>query len=537
MRWTDAIAGLSVAGLLLPEAVAYAGIAGLPPQRALPAAILGCLVYALAGRSRFAIVAPTSSAAAILGSTLAAFPGDEASRQMLATLAVGLVGLFFVFAALLRLGSLTALISRPVLHGFAFGIAVTIILRQLPVLLGVEVDGATLVRLVAGLAAQAPHGHPTSLATGGIALAVLLLLRRWPALPGAVVVLVAGIAAARWLDLPGRGVATVGAFTALPGWPGWPHLPGRTLAQLAEIVVPLMLVVLAESWGTMRGLALRHGDRLSPDREVGALGLANLASALVQGMPVGAGFSASAANEAAGARSRLAAILAAVFLAVIAFAAAPLVADLPRPVLAAIVIAALVHALDVRPFLRLWRLRRDYLIALAAALAVLAFGVLDGMLIAVLLSLAALVRRMADPRLVRLGRLRGGHVFVDVARHPDAVSPPGLAIWRPAQPLFYGNAEHILALVGGETALEPEARALVLSLEQSFDLDATTLDALAEFDAQMRRRGLTLFLARVRDPIRDCLKAAGQDDLVARTRFSVDEAVTAAGEAASARSP
>jgi MFS superfamily sulfate permease-like transporter len=197
MRKGDLIAGLSVAGLMLPEAVAYAGIAGLPPQRAIFAAIAGCLVYAWVGRSRFAIVSPTSSSAAILAAALAVLPGDAAQKALLATLAVGLVGLCFLVAALARLGGLTGFVSRPVLRGFAFGLAVTIILRQLPAVVGVEAPAPDLVQLSGGLISSLPRWHASSVITGVAALLALLWLRRVPALPGAFIVLVAGIAASR----------------------------------------------------------------------------------------------------------------------------------------------------------------------------------------------------------------------------------------------------------------------------------------------------------------------------------------------------
>jgi MFS superfamily sulfate permease-like transporter len=197
-------------------------------------------------------------------------------------------------------------------------------------------------------------------------------------------------------------------------------------------------------------------------------------------------------------------------------------------VLAAVVIAALTHALDPAPLVRLWRLRRDRLVAFGAVAGVLLFGVLNGMILAIVLSLATLVQRMSSPQLVRLGRLGESHDFVDVARHPEAISPAGIAIWRPAEPLFFANADRVLSLVAARQTTEAAARTIILSLEESFDLDTTALDALGEFDATLRAHGVTLRLARVRDPIRDLLKAAGADDLVRRTSFSVDDAVAAA---------
>ena len=527
MARADLVAGISVAGLMLPEAVAYAGIAGLGPGRAVLAAIVGCLVYALVGRSRFAIVSPTSSSAAILAAALAAVGADAATRDMLATIAVAMTGGLFLIAAVLRLGGLTGFVARPVMRGFAFGLAITIILRQLPTLVGVPIAAPDIFHLVARLLAAAPVWHLASLATGLAALIALLALRRVPALPGAFVVLAAGVAVSAWTDLSGHGVATIGAIDARQAFPALPHLTLAMLSQLGQTVFPLVLILFAESWGTMRALALRHGDVLDPDRELGALGFANLAAAAVQGMPVGAGFSAGSASEAAGAVSRATAIVAAIGLALLMLFAKTPIGLLPQPVLAAVVIAALTHALDPRPLVRLWQLDRDQFIGLAAALGVLALGVLDGMLAAIALSIAALIRRLTSPHLIELGQLNGGHSYVDVARHPEAVRPPGIDIWRPAEPLFFANAERLLGLLYRRLPATG-LRTLVLSLEESVDLDSTALDALLEFRERIAARGTRLRLARVHDPVRDLLAAAGAHDLVQHSYYSVDDAVTAA---------
>jgi MFS superfamily sulfate permease-like transporter len=521
----DLVAGLSVAGLMLPEAVAYAGIAGLAPGRAVLAAIAGSLAYAAVGRSRFAIVSPTSSSAAILAAALAAVPGGEAARGILATVAVAMAGLLVLAAAGLKLGGLTGFIARPVLRGFAFGLAITIILRQLPAVAGVSVSAPDIFRLAWGLLAAAPNWHPASVATGIVALAALLGFRRLPALPGAFIVLVLGIAASAALDLGAHGVALVGVMQVRPSMPQLPNLNPRTLSLLAQMVVPLALILFAESWGTIRTLALRHGDMVSSDREIGALGVANLASAIVQGMPVGAGFSGGSANEAAGATSRWAAVVGAIGLAILVAVATPYIALLPEPVLAAVVIVALLHALDLAPLLRLWKLDRDQYVALGATLGVLVLGVLNGMLLAIALSLLALIRRIAAPQVVELGRFHGGHDFVDIT-HADAARVPGIAIWRAAEPLIFANAERVLARVAEQLPGRADLRAVVLSIEESFDLDSTALDALIEFSQGVKQHGLTLALARVRDPIRDLLAAAGAGDLAQACSYSVDDAVS-----------
>jgi len=529
MRRGDVIAGLSVSGLMFPEAVAYATIAGLPPARAVMAGIAGCLGYAALGQSRFAIVSPTSAAAAILAAALAAMQLDPAQTGLVATAAVALTGFFFAAAALVRLGGLTNLISRPVLRGFAFGIAVTIILKQLPTIVGLPQKAPDLWHLAAALLAHARDWQGWSVAAGLVALASHRALARFPDLPGALIVLVAGIAGSAALDLGGNGVAMVGSVRLALDRPALPDLSFADWSRLAQYVLPLALVLFAESWGTINGLATLHGDTVRPNRELAALGLANVASALVQGMPVGAGFSAGAASEASGAQSRATAVVAALALAALVVFAAPLLNFLPEPVLAAIVVSTLFHALNPMPFVRFWRLHHDFKVALAAAAAVLAFGVLNGMLVAVALSLAAVIHRLASPRLARLGRLGTGHDFVDLARHPDAAAPAGVAIWRPSEGLFFANAAPILDQIAAAARAEAGTRAIVLSLEETSDLDTSALDALGGFDAAMARAGIRVQLARVHDHVRDVLATDGAAGLLARSSYSVDDAIGVIG--------
>lgn len=524
MNRRDLVAGLSVAGLMLPEAVAYASIAGLPADRAIVAAIAGAGAYALFGRSRFAIISPTSSSAAILAAALGTMTGDPALKLLMATLATLLVAITFIGAGVFKLGGLTSFVSRPVLRGFAFGLAITIIIKQLPVLVNVPAAGPSweILRTILG---DIAHWNWLGMAVGATALCVLLLLRRFPGVPAAFLVLVGGICVSALGNLSAHGVGLVGTIRLVPQWPHWIPLRIEDISRLAELALPLFLILLAESWGTMRTLALRHGDSIDADRELRALGWSNLAAAIVQGMPVGAGFSAGSASEAAGARTRATGAIAAAGLLILILLGSSAVALLPSAVLAAVVIAALAHALDPAPFVRLWRLKRDFVVACGAAAGVLVFGVLNGMLLAILLSLALLIRRLSSPEMMRLGRL-GKHDFVDVARHPEAELPAKVMIWRPAEPLFFANAERVFAAIDAHQQSEPSISSVVVSLEQSFDLDSSSLDALLEFDRRLTARGVTLRLARTRDVIRDLLAAANARGLADRCSFSVDDAVS-----------
>ncbi|MCW3475033.1 SulP family inorganic anion transporter [Limobrevibacterium gyesilva] len=531
MTGADLLAGLSVAGLLLPEAVAYAGIGGVPPQHAVAAAVAGLVVYAAIGGSRFAVVAPTSSSAAIVAASLAELsPGTPEYRLALAFGMVLLTGAYFLAAGMARFGNLSAFIARPVLRGFGFGLAVTIVVKQLPLLVGVAGVGGSPFLILRELAHRVGEWHPYSAATGVAALAVLFALKRWPRIPGAFVALVLGVAASRAADLPGHGVQVVGVIDITGLVPGLPDLARADWARLCALALPLFMIVFAESWGSMRYFALRHNDTLDANRELMALGAANAAAALVQGMPVGAGFSATAANEAAGAASKLAGVAASVALAAMMLGAGGLIANLPEPVLAAVVIAALAHSLDPTPLLALWRIGRDQYVALVAAVVVIAFGVVDGMLIAVGLSLAAALQRFSRPQVSELGELGDSRNYVDRMRHPEALTSTGIAIFRPMLPMFFANAELMLAEIGARLERQDAVQVVVLSLEESSDLDSTAAETLIAFDAQVKGSGRVLLFARIKDEVRDRLARAGAASLVqpARCYRSVADAVAAA---------
>jgi MFS superfamily sulfate permease-like transporter len=527
----DALAGLSVAGLLLPSAIAYAAIAGLPPAQGLIATIVGLGIYAACGRSRFAMVAPTSSSAAILGALLLSMHSRNAPVEAVTTAAVLAAAACFLIAGVARVGGLASFISRPVLRGFSFGIAVTITVKQLPALTGVKAGGLVLPLLWTLLRAL-PQWHVPSLLLGTAALAALLGLRRFSAVPGALLVLSAGILLSAVIDLRAWHVALVGPIALAPLHLAWPSLSPENWTGVVEIALPLFLILFAESWSSIRGLALPHGDKVSTNRELLALGCANLGAGLLQGMPVGAGFSASSAAEAAGAKSRLAGLAAMAVILLLGLWGRGIIALLPAPVLGAVVIASLFHALDLSPLLRLWRIDRDQYVATAAVVAVLALGVLDGMLIAVGFSLLALLQRFSAARVSELGQIGDSHDFVDLARHPEARTEKEILILRPAEPLFFANAEEILATI---TARAAGSRIIVLSMEESPDLDSTALDALSDFDAGLARAGKTLLLARIKDHIRDALRRVGAADLADQRSYrSVADAFAAAQKKAAA---
>jgi len=304
----DLVAGLAVAGLLVPEAVAYSSIAALPPEYGVIALLAGLTCYGLVGRSRFAIVSATSSSAAVLAAATASLAsGDAGLRLALATGLVLLTGVFFLVAGFARMGAISAFIAKPVLRGFTFGLALVIIVRQLPNILGVHAQHADILHYSLDLFDQFSRWNPAGVGTGLAALVLLFLLKPYRRIPAALLAIVLGIAAQAVWGLDQHGVALVGNIDLQFKAPSVPELTRDEWLRLGELAFAMLFVLYAESYGSVRSFALKHGDPVSADRELLALGLSNLASGLFAGMPVGAGYSATSANEAAGARSRRAA--------------------------------------------------------------------------------------------------------------------------------------------------------------------------------------------------------------------------------------
>ena len=524
-RLADLAAGLSMAGLLLPEAVAYSGLASLPPAAGVIGLFAGLLCYALVGRSRFAIVSATSSSAAVLaGATLALDAESDASRMMFASLLVVGAGVVFLLASAARLGVVSNLIARPVLRGFSFGLALVIVLKQIPALAALRTSSGDFFPLLGQVALALRDANPAALTCGLVALAGLFALERVRLLPGALLVIVAGIIAAPVLSM--HGVALTGPIHLQPHLPAFEPPSDSRWPQIVAFSLALMFILYAESYSSIRAYALKHNDPVQPNRDLLALGIANVVSGLFQGTPVGAGYSATSANENSGAQTRLAGLIAAATVLVLVLTCLRFIERIPVPVLAAVVIHAVSKSLRPGPLRIYFQWHRDRLISLIAIIAVLVFGMLNGLLFAIAFSIAMLLHSLTSPRLSELGRL-GEHDFVNLARFAQARRSPGFLVLRPEAPLIFANAEPIMALIRARAEDRTDLRVVVLNLEESPDLDGTTVENLADLAAWLAQRGVELRPARLEERAREVLLRARIAQLPAgKLEFSsVDDAV------------
>jgi sulfate permease, SulP family len=541
----DLIAGIVSWGVMVPVAMAYAGLAGLPPQAGLVTAFAAMAAYAVFGTTRHLKVTASSSVAVMSAAVVGALAvaGDPRYLELSAVLAL-MVGLFLLAAGVAKLGFMSQFLAKSVVTGFVIGLAITIIVGQVPALLGIPSSSGGVLERLADLAGNGASLNARTLVVGVGALILILVLRRVaPRIPGALVALVGGIAISAVLDLAAQGVAVVGDVqTGIPV-ASLPTVGIRDVAFLATGAVGIVFLALAESLGAGRSFASRHGYDLDPDQELVALGASNLATGIFGGFVVDASLSQSATAEAAGARTQLATLVTSGLVLGTAIVLAPLFADLPKAVLAAIVITSVLSVVDLGELRRYWMLRRtDLTLAMTALVGVIATSALVGMVIAVMLSLAVILYQASRPYMARLGQLPGKpKSYGDLSRHPRAREVPGVLILRPDVPLTFVNSsvakDQIVAAV---RAAEPPPEAVVLDLSATADLDIATIDMFGELVTFLGERGIALRLAQVRGTVRDRMRRSGLMASVgeAQVYLALVAAVEARGEdAAAAEAP
>ena len=510
----DVVAGVTLAAYAIPVSLAYAGLAGLPPQAGVYGYLLGGLGYALLGSSRHLAVGPTSAISLMIAGTVGAMAdGDVQRYAQIASLAAFTVALLCLLSWIFKLSVLVKLISDSILVGFKIGAGATIAMSQIPNLLGVASGGHNFFERVAELATQLGQTHLLVLAVGAAAIALLLLGERLlPGRPVALVVVALSIVAATVLGLPALGVPTTGEIPAgLPTFEG-PALRARDVEGIFPLAAGCLLLAYVEGISAARTFAAKHGYPLDPRQEFLGIGAANLAAAFGHGYPVAGGLSQSAVNEKAGARTPLALVFASISLALCLLFLTGLLENLPKAVLAAVVLTAILGLFDFRSLFRMWRTSRlDFYAALIALGAVLLLGILHGILVAAIASALLLLIGVSQPHVAFLGRIPGANAYSDITRHPENEPLSGAIAFRPEASLLYINADAVrnAALERLGTSDSSSIRVMICDLSASPYIDLAGSRMLHELHAVLAARGIALRIVGAHGRVRDLLRADG----------------------------
>ena len=543
----DIVAGLTLWGLVVPEGMAYAGIAGLPPQAGLYTLLAALLIYALLGTSRHLVVQATSATAALLASavaaalvaTAAANASDPATYQAYASAFVLVTGLVFLAAGLAKLGFITQFLSKPVMDGFVMGLAVFVTVGQLNKLFGVaKPDGNTLEKLV-GIIKELPQANWATFAVGASALALLFLLPRWNRkIPAGLVVLFGAIALSAALDLNGRyGVEIVGTLPqGLPSL-AFPRVPFTTYLAMVLPAMGVLLVAYSEALGVAHEFAEKHNYEVNADQELNAHAVANLVSALFGGMLAGGSMSASAVKEGAGARSQVSNLVAWVVTIITVLFLTPLFTTLPESVLAALIIHALWHILGSRKLLKIRQASPvEFWFGVLAFAGVVLIDVLEGMIIGLVASMLFVVYRSSRPHVSSLGRVPGvPGAYSDLGRHPENLQVPGVLIVRLDAQLYYANAltyrDRVKALI---EEMESPPQAVIFDSSAQDEIDVTSTDVLKGMVKELHAKGTDVYLTDVHAPVLEharktgLIESIGEDHVFATVDLAVHHIEAAA---------
>jgi high affinity sulfate transporter 1 len=525
LRWlpSDLVAGVTLAAYAIPVSLAYAALAGLPPEVGIYGYLLGGLGYALFGSSRHLAVGPTSAISLLVATGVGAIAGGDAPHYAeVASLVAVAVGGICVAAWLVRLSALTSFIGETILLGFKAGAGITIAVTQLPKLFGVKGGGHGFFERVGLLAEQVGGLHPLTLAVGAAALVLLLLGDRlFPGRPAALVVVILSIVVSSYASLEEKGLSVVGAIpSGLPSI-GLPRMFPREVDGVIPLAFACFLLGYIEGVSAAKSLALKHRQRVDVRKELLGLGAANLLVALGHGYPVAGGLSQSAVNEKGGAKSPLSLAVASAALALCLLFLTRLVRPLPNAVLAAIVLVAVKGLIKVPEILRLRKLSRlEFAVALVAFAGVLVLGILKGVILAALASLALLIARASSPHVATLGRIPGSRRFSDLERHPDNERVPGALVFRVEAAILYFNAEHVEREMRAAVAAAPEGlRLVVLDLSTTPTVDVAGAGTIVRLMEDWALAGVKTRVVNARASVRDLLRAAGVEE---RTAARID---------------
>jgi high affinity sulfate transporter 1 len=520
-RWlrSDLVAGVTVAALIVPKNLGYAGIAGIPLQNGLYAAAAGALLYPVFGTSRQISIGPSSGLAAVAAS--AVFAAGITGEQNVASFVAGITlasGVLFLLLAVARCGWIAQFLSRAVVTGFLFGAAIDVVIGELPKLTGTDASGSNSLRELWSWFGNLDETSATTLAVGAAALIVVFGLRRIaPAVPGALVLVVGGLVSAKLFDLGAHGVALVGH---VPRGLPTPELPDGGLmwdhaGTVALAAVALVLIGFSQTTGDARAFAAKHRYQIDVDQESLAQAASNVGAGLFQGMPVSTSLSASSLNDNSGARTGLASLTSGVTVLLTLLVLAPLFSDLPKPVLAALIIEAVVMGMmDVKEMRRLARVTRfDFWIAIAAIMGTLVFGVLAGVMIGIGLSLVWLISVATHPAMPMLGRQPGTEAFRELEEHPDSEQFPGIAVIRLDGGLFFATTDALEDRIREVIESHAELAGIVLDCEGIDFIDSQGSAKIREITDLTDRASICLRLARVKPAVCETLS---RDGVVAR---------------------
>jgi high affinity sulfate transporter 1 len=516
----DIIAALTVWALLVPEAMAYAGIAGMPPEYGLYAAPLALLGYAIFGTSRQMNVGPSSTVAALSFSTIAALgvsSGTEEWIALTAALAI-MTGVFLLIGGLLRLGVLADFLSRPVLDGFVVGVAITVAVGQLDKMLGYEAEAALdFIPDILAILGDIGMTHWPTLVVGLVSLALLFLIEKYlPKIPGALTVLVLAIVVSALLDFESRGIHIVGEIPGgLPPF-GRPNVTVEQIVSLIPGALAVMLVAYSESIAVARSYAAKFNYKVDADQEFIGIGAANLGSGFSSAFVVDGSLSKTAASVEAGAKTQMVSLIAAVAVLITALFLTPLFRTLPEATLGAIVIHAVWHLINYK---KIWQYRSitslDFWTGLIAALGVLAIGILEGLLIAVFLGLLGLLYSTKSRTTAVLGKVPGEKIYRSLENYPEGETVPGLLIARFDGSLFFANAPDLADEIRyGVEITDPRPRVVLVDFESVTEVDATALITIRDLNEELEKVGIDLRLARVRTHVLELMRTTELDDLI-----------------------
>jgi len=508
---SDVVSGLVLTTMLVPVGIAYAEASGVPGIYGLYATIVPLLAYALFGPSRIFVLGPDSSlAAVILAVVLPLSHGDPARAVAVASLMAIVSGLFCILIGLLRLGFVTELLSKPIRYGYMNGIALAVLASQLPKLLGFKIESSGPVRNFVQIANAVLEGktHMASFIIGVCTFIVIMLLKPYKKIPGILIAVVGATIATGMLDLGSQGVKVLGEMPS--GLPSF-ALPWVGMADLGAIIVggcAVAMVSFADTSVLSRTYAAKTKQKVDPNQEMVGLGAANLAAGLFQGFPISSSSSRTPVAEASGSKTQLTGVVGALSVALLLLVAPNLLKNLPNSALAAVVIAAAIGLFEIADMKRIYRIQRwEFWLSIVCFAGVCAFGVIQGIGIAIVLAVAEFLWDGWRPHHAVLGRVKDLRGYHDLKRYPDARQVPGLVIFRWDAPLFFANAELFNERVMEAVAASPTpVRRFIVSAEPVTSIDITSADMLVELEQKLREVGVELRFAEMKDPVKDKLR-------------------------------